>query len=68
MGGLMKARTVSPIGNIMFALLGGIIGGGATPGAASPHSGRLGGLWEVWRDLREGIGTLPNPSMKNALG
>ena len=37
----------------MFAFWGGIIGGGTTPGAASPHSGRLGGLWEVWRDLRD---------------
>ena len=42
--GLIEARTVSPIGQTMFALLGGIIGGGSTPGAASPHSGRFKGV------------------------
>ena len=51
--GLMEDRTASPLGNIMFAFSGGVIGGGTTPGAASPHSGRLGGLWEVWRVLRD---------------
>ncbi len=42
--GLIKARTVSPIGRIMFAFPSGIIGGGSTPGAVSPHSGRLKGV------------------------
>ena len=42
--GLIEARTVSPIGQTMFAFPGGFIGGGATPGAASPHSGRFKGV------------------------
>jgi hypothetical protein len=50
--GLIEARTVSPIGKIMFAFLGGIIGGGATPGAASPHSGRFKGVMGCARGLK----------------
>ena len=42
--GLIEARTVRPIGEILFAFSEGVIGGGATPGAASPHSGRFKGV------------------------
>ena len=42
--GLIGDRTVSLIGEIMFVFLGGMIRGGSTPGAASPHSGRFRGV------------------------
>ena len=50
--GLIETRTVSPIGQIMFAFPGGFIGGGATPGAASPHSGRFKGVMGCARGLK----------------
>ena len=64
-----ESRTASSLGAILFASPGGLIGGGATPGAASPHSGRLEGVGVVWRGLG---GTMrrvpPDPSIKKLLG
>ena len=42
--GLIKARTISPIGGNYVCCFYGMIGGGSTPGAASPHSGRFRGV------------------------